>query len=401
MKILFLSYDTVDKGVRDQVTYSFIEKEMKALSEAGHSIYYLSRNLRESIKPDKVHYLSMSDLLAESRARAYIRVLLLVLFNPMILARLALVNRHRALHALVCEAGVFLACKKYHIEIIHTHFLWPAGLSAVLSATQLGIPVVATLRGAELVSLPEFDYGSMRDPFFRVSTKFSFKKISAFSTPNRYYRTKLLDEHGVPESRIRYLPNGVERIDVDSYSHEKDPEYLQLISVGRLIKLKNHTQILHAMALLKERRIKLTIVGVGDELASLTREVELLGLTGLVSVESEMEKQALLQKFASSDCLVHASYSEGMPNVVLESLALGVPCLVSDIPVHRELIRNGENGWIFELDSPDRLAELLQRVLINRSRFRQMRENCVLSTKGYALEAKIAGYNSIYRTLTA
>ena len=61
---------------------------------------------------------------------------------------------------------------------------------------------------------------------------------------------------------------------------------------------------------------------------------------------------------AASDVFLHSSVFEGQPNSVLEAMAAGVPCVVSDIPAHREIIRHGETGFLAE--SPEAMARFVE-----------------------------------------
>ena len=113
----------------------------------------------------------------------------------------------------------------------------------------------------------------------------------------------------------------------------------------------------------------------------------------------EVSKQELYALIAGADCLVHPSFYEGMPNVVLESLALGRPCLVSDIPVHRELIEEGANGWLFDPLRCDNLSEKMRWIAAHRKQLAEMGDRCCASVQSFSLARKIDGYLGLYGEL--
>jgi glycosyltransferase involved in cell wall biosynthesis len=67
--------------------------------------------------------------------------------------------------------------------------------------------------------------------------------------------------------------------------------------------------------------------------------------------------------YQSAHCVVNPSHYEGMPNVVLEAMACGVPVIVSDVAGNRDVVDEGVNGWIVEHDSRDALVDAMARAL--------------------------------------
>jgi glycosyltransferase involved in cell wall biosynthesis len=74
--------------------------------------------------------------------------------------------------------------------------------------------------------------------------------------------------------------------------------------------------------------------------------------------------------YAMADVLVHASHREGVPRVVMEAAAMGVPVVVSDIPGCREIVRPGETGVVFPARDPDALVSAIEGVLADPARAR-------------------------------
>jgi glycosyltransferase involved in cell wall biosynthesis len=66
---------------------------------------------------------------------------------------------------------------------------------------------------------------------------------------------------------------------------------------------------------------------------------------------------------AGADAVVLPSYREGMPRALLEAAAMARPLLASDVPGCREIVRDGENGLLFEARSEEALAEAIERFI--------------------------------------
>ena len=135
-------------------------------------------------------------------------------------------------------------------------------------------------------------------------------------------------------ARVHLLPNpvdvdGLRALAASSPPGRSDPGSAHLVSVGRLVGLKAHDDLLRALASSGTDHT-LTIVGDGPERARLERLAGELGLAGRVELTGRIDDPARLARaVASADLLVHPSRTEGLPNAVLEALALGTPVLAT------------------------------------------------------------------------
>jgi glycosyltransferase involved in cell wall biosynthesis len=95
---------------------------------------------------------------------------------------------------------------------------------------------------------------------------------------------------------------------------------------------------------------------------------------------------------------VTASEFEGRPNAVLEALALGKVVLASDIPAHREIITDGENGLIFEMEHTTDAAYRLIQTLRNAEITQRLEEAARTSVKEFTWERCAIRYLSLFKT---
>lgn len=99
------------------------------------------------------------------------------------------------------------------------------------------------------------------------------------------------------------------------------------------------------MALCNKPSIHLVICGDGEEketLFNLSRELGIESQIHLLGNRSDMK-----ELYALADVFVMASYREGLSRSIMEAMASGLPCIVSDIRGNRDLIENGKNGFVF------------------------------------------------------
>jgi len=104
------------------------------------------------------------------------------------------------------------------------------------------------------------------------------------------------------------------------------------------------------------------IVGDGPERSNLEKLVKERGLEDAVSFEGWLSRGETAAAYRQAFLLVNLSHYEGMPNVVLEALASGLPVVGSNIPGNAELIEDGSTGFLFKLE--EHPAKIAERIVI-------------------------------------
>ena len=137
-----------------------------------------------------------------------------------------------------------------------------------------------------------------------------------------------------------------------------------IVGAGRLSQQKNMPLLLKAFARFAPNHpeFKLRIFGEGElreELTELARSLQIAG-----QVELPGRSTALLEKMNSSAMFVLSSDYEGMPNVLLEAMCMGMPCISTDCPSGgpRELIKDGVNGLLVPVGDEAALYEAMERM---------------------------------------
>lgn len=136
---------------------------------------------------------------------------------------------------------------------------------------------------------------------------------------------------------ISYIQNGVdtERIDSVSNSITIKARPFNLIYVARLVELKRHSILFDALKQLPF--IKLQLVGVGPLEQELRQKAKEYGIDRQVEFLGLRAREDVYRLLKESDLYVSSSSYEGLPIGVLEAMACGTPCLLSDIEQHAEI----------------------------------------------------------------
>ena len=119
-----------------------------------------------------------------------------------------------------------------------------------------------------------------------------------------------------------------------------------LLSVGELSRRKNHQLVLSVLAGLEREDVYYVICGRGAYRKKLIRQAERLGISSHVRMIGFQED--MVRIYQSADVFVFPSLQEGMPAALMEAMAAGLPCIVSDIRGSRELITE-QGGSRFRL----------------------------------------------------
>ncbi len=144
-----------------------------------------------------------------------------------------------------------------------------------------------------------------------------------------------------------------------------------IVAVGRLSRQKNHPQLIRAMALLPQARLE--IIGAGEDEAELHALIAELKLEDRVALLGQMPREEALRRAARADVFTQVSLFEGHSLALIEAARLGLPLVVSQVPVQIEGV-TGEDGTLcgltVPLDDPQALATALASLLDDPATYR-------------------------------
>lgn len=150
---------------------------------------------------------------------------------------------------------------------------------------------------------------------------------------------------------------------------------LLALFVGRCIPIKNIPMLIRAWHLLIESGIsgKLLIVGAGPDLASLQHLAATLDLSLHIHFMGTKSKAELAVLYRAADCCVLSSRYDNFPNVLIESLSCGTPCIGTAVGGIPKIITSGINGFLVQPDNVEALADALGQMAIGRHAFDRLK----------------------------
>lgn len=138
-----------------------------------------------------------------------------------------------------------------------------------------------------------------------------------------------------------------------------------LLSVGELSKRKNHQVIIDALYILNNSNVHYCIVGEGGLEKELRAKVEYLQIQNQVHFLGFRNDIPELCKI--SDIFVFPSLQEGLPVSLMEAMATGLPCVISDIRGNKDLIENYKGGILCEKENHIAFCQSINEIITNRA----------------------------------
>ncbi len=239
-----------------------------------------------------------------------------------------------------------------------------------------GVPTTVALWVHRHFGLPFSFSGHAYDLNFQtVLLPTKAKEACAIVVCSRFAREKLSAFMPVEErGRIRVVRHGLDLREWDRSGREgRSPAGSRIIlAVGRLTEKKGYRYLVEACAQLRQRGLAFEChivgpdVGLGQDLA---RHVAALGLGNQVQLVGTISNDAVRERMARATVLAVPSIedrhgdSDGVPNVVLEAMALGLPVVSTDVGGIAEAVQDGQTGFVVPQKDASALAGALERVL--------------------------------------
>jgi len=275
------------------------------------------------------------------------------------------------------------------IEHVHAHFAHDPTLIALLVYMLTGIPFSFTAHARDLVQIPQ---QALIERIEQATT------MLTCSGTNIDYVNEIVPEplrakvqliyHGVNldgfqpapqrqgdrEARRQGDDQAVVSLSPNLLVSRNDEDVALILSVGRLVEKKGFPDLIAACALLKQagRRFRCEIYGEGPLHGQLSEQIEQLGLADCVVLAGECGQAELIPIFQRADMFALAPFvtddgdRDGIPNVLVEAMACGLPVVSTAVAGIPELVRQGENGLMVGPRDVPALADALAMLLENR-----------------------------------
>lgn len=169
----------------------------------------------------------------------------------------------------------------------------------------------------------------------------------------------------IPREKIIVIPNAVDPAEFDALRNVPRPAN-QIGFIGRLDPIKRIPDLLRAVELLDKEDVHLHIFGDGPQRGEIERQIALRRLERRVTLHGAVSRPR--QALSRIGLLVLPSQAEGFGLVLIEAMAAGVPVVATDAPGIRDVVRDGYNGLLAPVASPEKLTDAIRCMCGNPAR---------------------------------
>lgn len=252
--------------------------------------------------------------------------------------------------------------------VLHIHCAYPDAVGGALAARLLGLPWVVTAHGSDINV-------AARKPALRPQIRWALRGAQRVVAVSRALQEKILALGGLQPQQVHWIPCSGYHPDVFkprsrvalrvSMGLATDARIVAF--VGNLVPVKGVDVLLRSWALLKAGRSsetlgvqdRLVLIGNGSQRLRLEQLAASLGIGSAVAFIGAVTQHVVSDWIGAADLLCLPSHCEGSPNVVVESLASGVPVVASRVGGVPDLVTQGVNGYLVAPGDPVALAQAL------------------------------------------
>jgi glycosyltransferase involved in cell wall biosynthesis len=235
--------------------------------------------------------------------------------------------------------------------------------------------------GAWLLDVPFSFTGHAADLFReRVALCDKIQRADFIVCISRFHRDFYL-ANGAREEQLHIVYCGIDLSEFESRPLREDAARPRVVSVGRLVEKKGFADLLEACALLSDRGVDLEciIAGRGPLEEDLRRRAEERGVADRVTVTGEEIRQEELPDFlATADVFAQPCVQardgdvDGIPRTLMEAMAIGRPCVSTEVAGIPDLIQDGHSGLMVEPGNSAALADAIARLFTDRALCKQL-----------------------------
>ena len=348
-----------------KVSHTFIRREILALERQGFEVQRIALRGWSETTPDPV------DQQERARTRYILRqgvwglvlpALAVIITSPvrLILAlclAIRLVRRadRRIVRRLACigeACRLVLWLRESKVSRLHVHFGTNSAEVGMYAHCLGGPPFSFTVHGPE-------EFESPMGLAEKVAEATFVAAISSYGRSQLYLRCKATEW-----PKVQVVRCGIE----PSFHREAAPDApgsRRLVCVGRLCEAKGQLLLVEATARLRGKGVDMDLVLAGDGplRGEIEAAIERQGLGNTIRITGWISSDSVRDEILAARALVLPTFAEGLPVVIMEAMALRRPVLSTYVAGIPELVRDGENGWLFPAGSLDDLAAAMEDCL--------------------------------------
>jgi glycosyltransferase involved in cell wall biosynthesis len=293
-------------------------------------------------------------------------------------------------------------------DVVHCHSVSVLAFVAGRLARRDGIPAVLKFAGDwvwETLSRNELrarDFADLRQrsAVARLLWRFEGWGLSLFDciwVPSEF-RARNVETVLGHRRTVRIIANALD-LPPGGHREAKEGDPFVVVSAGRFVPHKRIPMLVRAFAALGDPAATLVLIGTGAdaEVARARAAASAAGVGSQVVFTGRLEIEGVYEHLKRASVYVSASLEEGFPNVFVEAMHFGVPVISTDVGGCREIVREGETGYLYDPMDEALLVERLKRLRHDRGLRNRMARSAHAHSSRYRLATAIEEFMGLYR----
>lgn len=296
---------------------------------------------------------------------------------------------------------MFKIIDEWKPDMVHIFFALPTGPLGYLAKKLRNMPYIVYLLGADV---PGFLTNEMdwEHKLLNGISKQIWSKANGVVANSQGLAD--LGNKTFPDIPIEVITNGINLEDFNNIENSKTDKNLNLLFVGRLVPQKGLLTLLKSIDVLVndkgQKNIKLKIIGEGSERKKAEQYIEDKKINDNIQFVGWVKLEELNSFYNSADIFVLPSTFEGMPSVVLQAMACGLPIISTKVFGSEDLVCNDLNGYLLEVGDYREIAKKIDCLSKDKNKINKMGEESLRIVQKYTWDNIAKKFINYYKIIS-
>lgn len=304
-------------------------------------------------------------------------------------------------YAVMCG---FLLLLEEKFDVIHSHFVLPAGVSGAILSYIFHIPHVVTIYEADVLDVSKNCLVPYKNFVLKSIIKLILNKASCIVAISTRIKNVIQNFYNIKKD-ISVINWGINltkpkpNTKLDRCKLGLTDKDFVIISIGRLVKRKGFEFLIEAMNKIQNPNIKLLLVGDGPEKKQIQQLIKKYNLDNRVKLLGKVSTEEKYKLLLLSEIFVLPSLHEGFGIVILEAMSVGLPVIVTNNGGQTDIVLDGINGFLIPICNAEKIAEKILQLYLNPQLREKMSLNNIDRIKNFSIENTCNKYNFLFQQL--
>ncbi|WP_452218801.1 glycosyltransferase family 4 protein [Lacinutrix undariae] len=332
---------------------TFVEHLIQGVAEKHEVFLFGTMSAKTQYASPNIKVYANSGSVFRDIVITFFRTLILLFKSPKNVFQLyKIISKYSSLYSQWNWYRKLLPIVLYRPDVLHVQ--WAKGIADFMPLQDVfNISIVLSLRGTHINQTP------ITAPNIARLYRAVFPKVKAFHAVSKAIGIEA-QRYGAKANRITVIHSPIPQSAVLRYRpFEKKERPLKIVTIGRFHWIKGMRDMFNAISLLGDFSFQYSCVSSSPLSEAALFQLHQLELDDKITIIEGLKQDALFDFLQDCDVLVLPSLGEGIANVVLEAMAIGIPVISTDCGGMSEVVIPDETGWLVPIRNPEALVDAI------------------------------------------